>query len=377
MLKFFLFLNFLISILFAFPSLKFSKATQQFKTLQLTDLHFGEDKEKDIQTILDYRFYIKEINPDLVIITGDTVSGYAWDNFDQNFYQSLWSNFSNVFIETKTYYAYALGNHDHQANYNREQIVKLDMSNPYSLMNATEELNWASAYHFPIYSSLNESKLVTNIWIFDSGDRFMMNASWGKISQDQLNWYHKETNNLRNIHGEIPHSMAFFHIPPPEFNSLWNWGSVYGEKTEGVCCPIYDNGAINSFKKEGDITAVFCGHDHNNYYGGWYDGVELIYGRKTGHGGYGPPENVTRGCRVIELTEKFSEIDGVIEIKRNHYIFDEKGDIILNGPSYKRDYMFQIMCDPADGWALFDKFSPILVIPIIYIIWRLIHRRIL
>ncbi len=34
---------------------------------------------------------------------------------------------------------------------------------------------------------------------------------------------------------------------------------------------------------------MFCGHDHNNYFGGMYNSnLELVYGRKTGYGGYGP-----------------------------------------------------------------------------------------
>jgi len=53
----------------------------------------------------------------------------------------------------------------------------------------------------------------------------------------------------------------------------------------------------------GDITGVFCGHDHDNDYGGFVNNIEVVYGRKTGFGGYGPPPEFTRGARVIELLE--------------------------------------------------------------------------
>ena len=36
------------------------------------------------------------------------------------------------------------------------------------------------------------------------------------------------------------------------------------------------------------MKAIFCGHDHNSDYSGFYKDIELIYGRKTGFGSYGP-----------------------------------------------------------------------------------------
>jgi hypothetical protein len=36
---------------------------------------------------------------------------------------------------------------------------------------------------------------------------------------------------------------------------------------------------------------------------GVYGGVRLMYGRKSGYGGYGPPPGWLRGARVIEIHE--------------------------------------------------------------------------
>lgn len=33
---------------------------------------------------------------------------------------------------------------------------------------------------------------------------------------------------------------------------------------------------------------MFCGHDHNNDFGGFVNGIEIGFGRKTGFGSYGP-----------------------------------------------------------------------------------------
>jgi len=53
--------------------------------------------------------------------------------------------------------------------------------------------------------------------------------------------------------------------------------------------------------KKRNMRAVFVGHDHDNDYGGFLEGVELIYGRKSCFGGYGPPKDVIRGGRIIKL----------------------------------------------------------------------------
>lgn len=44
---------------------------------------------------------------------------------------------------------------------------------------------------------------------------------------------------------------------------------------------------------------LFVGHNHNNDYGGYYGLTELIYGRKTGFGSWGPYLGTLRGGRVI------------------------------------------------------------------------------
>ena len=369
-----IFRSFLFMTLLSFSLQKRFQFNQNhtFTILQVTDMHYGESDSSDIASTNNLRFYIEQTKPDIVVITGDLVSGYAWDSHNQSFYQKLWSQFSVVFNETQTYYAYALGNHDHQANFDREHIVKLDMTHTFSVMNAVEELDWASTYNVPIFSSFNETDLSSNLWMFDSGDQYLFHVSWGKITDDQMSWFREKSQELKKQYEEIPHSLAFFHIPIPEFKDIWNYDAVYGEKNEKVGCPLFNHGTVfDQFLQEG-VSGVFCGHDHNNYYGGWKQGVELVYGRKTGHGGYGP-SNFTRGVRVITLTEKYDETKGKIVVKRDHYIFDENGEVILNGPAFVRDE-FQMVCNLANSEDIFTYLKLVLIIGFFcLILWRLIR----
>ena len=56
---------------------------------------------------------------------------------------------------------------------------------------------------------------------------------------------------------------------------------------------------ISSFYINGQIDAVFCGHDHDNNFVGIHHGIKLCYGNITGYQCYGDLE---RGVRIIELS---------------------------------------------------------------------------
>ena len=57
---------------------------------------------------------------------------------------------------------------------------------------------------------------------------------------------------------------------------------------------------VNQVLAEAGLTAVICGHDHVNDYSAVSGGVDLIYGRATGVGGYGA-EQVAKGAKLYTL----------------------------------------------------------------------------
>lgn len=78
---------------------------KEFIILQFTDLHFGEGRLKDYSSMLLQEKLIKEAKPDLVVITGDAVSGYAWDSCDENFTQKCWIDWTSPMEKLKVPYA--------------------------------------------------------------------------------------------------------------------------------------------------------------------------------------------------------------------------------------------------------------------------------
>ncbi len=75
-MKAFILLFLIITVVSA--TLKFNK-DGKFKIVQFTDLHFGEYDDLDEQTYQMMVEILKAEKPDFVAITGDVVSGYAWD----------------------------------------------------------------------------------------------------------------------------------------------------------------------------------------------------------------------------------------------------------------------------------------------------------
>jgi predicted MPP superfamily phosphohydrolase len=47
--------------------------------VQFTDIHFGENESDDLNNMKLMREILDQEKPDLVICTGDVVSGYAWN----------------------------------------------------------------------------------------------------------------------------------------------------------------------------------------------------------------------------------------------------------------------------------------------------------
>ena len=269
--------------------------------LQLTDLHYGEGSKLDVLSTELTANLTKITNPDMVIITGDLVSGYMWNLINQTFFQDCW----NMFTKAMTVpYAYVTGNHDAQANLDRDSIVKLDRKHDYSLMKGIED--GTTNYYIPVYDKNNKVALI--LWMFDTNMEgcYDMDDSWGCFDDKEIKWYEEESNKLKEELGYMPNGLAFFHIPIPEYLSMHNWSRTYGSRNENVSCPRKNSQLFRKILKMKNIKATFCGHDHDNDEGGMFYGIELVYGRKTGHGGYGP-SFFKRGGRVIKI--KKNEID--------------------------------------------------------------------
>lgn len=296
-------------------------STGQFTIVQFTDLHCGSDARLDSQTTELQRKILAWVQPDFVIITGDAAA--SMPNAPGSF-EKTWQKFTAPMLEAQIPYAYTLGNHDMEGDLNNPQIVELDQSNPMSIRKESEGIDGTANFRIPIYASKNESQLAAHLWIFDSGahDCEGNSDSYGCIEKNVITWYDEESLRIKKQHGENITHLAFYHIPIPEYMEVYNNQEIYGMANERVHCPLVNSGFFEHVRKNGDISSMYVGHDHDNDFGGWYQDVEFVYGRKTGYASYGNKH----GARVIVLTEEYDK-EGNLMVNREHYVIDENGEI--------------------------------------------------
>ena len=377
--------NFLLILSFFFVfaySLEFN-SNGEYTILQFTDFHLCEDDASDAITLSLMKQMLATVKPDLVVVSGDAVAGYRGWRFElfthHGFFKNCWKKFTAPFAEFNVPYAYTLGNHDADGDLNREQIAILDQTNPLSVRKNSTGMENSLTFTFPIYSSKIEGQPAANIWMFDTGSLGCagIEDSWGCIEQPQLEWYDKESLNFKKSYGENINHIAFIHIPIPEYVNVYDNGEFYGVKFDGIGCPHVNTGFFDHVKSNGDITAMFAGHDHNNDYGGFYEDVELVYGRKSGQGSYG---NVL-GSRVIKFKEELDS-EGKLNVTRSHYVIYANGTIRGTTKMEKREGVKEGHCPKAgDNWFLllratriFDHVLMVLEIILVMILVLLVCR---
>ena len=86
--------------------------------------------------------------------------------------------------------------------------------------------------------------------------------------------------------------------PLLEYDMVWQKKLAKGIPKEPDCIYGGDGSGISALKKFDDVKACFRGHDHVNDFGGRWDGIEMVYGRATGHAGYGG-NKLEKGGKLI------------------------------------------------------------------------------
>ena len=189
---------------------------------------------------------------------------------------------------------YIEGNHDAQGDLKRDDITTLDLTEPNSITErGPSEAAGTSNYVKAVYDQSGENKLFY-LWAFDTMITQCEGVKgWGCIEPPTIQWYREKSKELIDADGgKVLPGFAFIHIPLPEYLTMWSTSPVYGLRNEQVCCSSVNTGMFSAFKEMNNIFSVTCGHDHNNDFWGDYEGVRFHFGRKTGHGGYGPPYNM-------------------------------------------------------------------------------------
>ncbi|GEQ71405.1 hypothetical protein JCM33374_g5088 [Metschnikowia sp. JCM 33374] len=302
------------------PKIEFG-SDGKFKVLQVADLHFStgvgvcrdpvpaqsaKGCQADPRTLKFLNRVLDLEKPDFVVMTGDQVFGDAAPDPETAFFKAV-----NPFIKRKIPYAITLGNHDDESSLSREQMMKIASSLPFSFAAVGPEVVDGFG-NYPVTVQKNGSKKMGAVFYFlDSHSRSKQpktNPGYDWFKESQIDWLQMQAAAKKDIaRDKSLLSMAFFHIPLPEYRNLDQ--PRVGEHKEGITAPKYHTRMREALGVAG-VQVASCGHDHANDFclvdtqnkdSESQNSVWLCYGGGVGEGGYGGYGGYVRRLRVFEL----------------------------------------------------------------------------
>jgi len=294
-------------------TLKFN-ADGKFKIVQFTDIHYIHNNPKSAVSIERINEILDAEKPDLVMLTGDIIYGKPTEEGLRFVLKQI--------ADRKIPFACMFGNHDDEQGLTRAELFDIIKTVPYNLTSTTDGLSGVTNFILPVKNK-GGNKDMTILYCIDSHAYSSIEGIKGYdyIKFDQIQWYREHSKAYAKQNGGKPvPSLAFFHIPLPEYNQAAadETAILIGSRKEKACAPELNSGLFASMKEMGDVMGVFVGHDHDCDYAVLWKGILLAYGRYTG--GDTVYNNLPNGGRIIELTEGEAGFKTWIRLKNNEII---------------------------------------------------------
>lgn len=338
-------MSLLLTVLLVVPAFGADAVTPAEKA----HVSFGEDGKLTILQVADIQdnamlsylckrsiiYAVKEAQPDLIVLTGDNISGPSCRT--ELSAKKAIRDVMGVFERLGVPVAMVFGNHDDEKT-PLDKLEQIEQYEQYSCfigsagvvaelkVGDNSTLN-AGTYNIPIYESAKSDKVAYNVWCFDSGNYNPdpQYGGYGYVLPEQVEWYVKTSEALKAANGGEPvPSVAFQHIIPPH---VWralkqtdagaagavehggkyyvlpdgvdretNWMSEAPCPPNTACEPAYAE--VDAMLQQGDVQAVFVGHDHVNHYIVPYEGIDLVSSQGCTFSSYNDQH---RGFRVITI----------------------------------------------------------------------------
>lgn len=294
-----------------------------FADIQLSDDNlYGEDGDFT-RELLDAK--IKEVKPDLITLTGDNVScemGYIWlvDFLDS--YKIPWApvmgnhdgNNGNRILEGWDSYVLS------HAKYCLYKFGPKDMGYGNYVINITENGKIIhTLYMMDTHSNASDTEAgVINQTVDADGN---VVSGYDGLWANQIEWYKWAVKGTEKLAGRNVESSLFIHIPIKEYRTardlmcdyidsdndgnpdrwvLKEGQAGFGLNGEDVCDPQGNNGFFAELLKLDSTKNIIAGHDHKNMLSLNYEGVNLNYGLKSGHGSYYSDEMMGASTLTID-----------------------------------------------------------------------------
>lgn len=294
----------------------------KFTIVQFTDIHWHNGEAADRRTAALMEQITTAVQPDLVVLTGDILSGGGCQAASASMRQVV-----RIVEQWRVPWAAVFGNHDDEGNASRRELMAVMQEGAHSLAQAgPEEIPGVGNYVLTLHKADGSAPMAL-LYFIDSGSYAPPEiGGYGWIKPAQVAWYLRESARFTAAAGHPLPAFAFFHIPLPEYDEVWDYHTCYGEKHEDVCAPRLNSGFFAAMHEAGDVIGTFVGHDHVNDFCGDLHGICLCYGRASGYNTYGR-DGFPRGARVIQLREGERQVETWLHL--------EDGNIVREQPEHR------------------------------------------
>jgi 3',5'-cyclic AMP phosphodiesterase CpdA len=255
----------------------------RIRLLQFTDIHFFNGRERhgpgpDEQSVADMKRMIDLYEPDLVAVTGDT-----WHDNPGGRGAGFMEYSIRQLEGLGVPWLFTWGNHDLLDDYpTAHDALRTARNSLYR--------GGPTGGNFTVDLVDAEGR---RVW-----ELICLNTTNIGIQRPQRDWIDALHERRRQAAQAVPPAFCLLHIPVLQYHYIWEEEMASGFKREAVCSWGENGSGIWHLQRLGTVKALFCGHDHVNDYSGVLEGIELVYGRATGHAGYGG-EDVRKGAKLI------------------------------------------------------------------------------
>ena len=313
----------------------------KLKILHIADTHLNYDKHFDASIWVIAEACDVE-KPDLVVLTGDNTKPYEDPEETKRIINSL----MNIFESRNIPVAVTFGNHDSEAG----PMTRADIMEYYKTFSCVITAEEADAFHncatfnIPVLAS-DSDDVKFNIWVFDSGDYDGEEPRhYDRVRTEQIEWYKDVSAKLREENGgETVNSVVFQHIIVPEIydvlkkvdskkpyaiKHIYNEDEYYmfdetqtnyGTLNEKPCPGYINDGQFDALVENGDVLAMFTGHDHTNAFGVRNQNIDIYTSPMTRYKGLA--YTTQYGYRVVEIDENDTS-SYTTRVERLYDVFD-------------------------------------------------------
>ncbi len=299
----------------------------KLKVMQLSDLQ--DTKNTSVDTLQFVDSAIAKVKPDFIILTGDQLDVVGlWgkgEKAEKNVEIAIRRLFS-VIEKHNIPYVLTFGNHDRETGVSNEEQAEVykTLKNCICFDDLNDGRPDVGTFNVPVLSTDGE-RVALNFFVMDTHSK-TKGVGYEGVNDKQLEWYRAVGEKLKAENGgELVPSMVFQHIPVSNIMELFK---EVPKRTKGAECDfVKDNPRywildeeklfhnytygetpsmtlgtkqFDAMKAQGDVFAMYFGHDHYNSFAGKVDGIDLGYCPGTGYNSYGTKH---RAFRVFEFDE--------------------------------------------------------------------------